>query len=367
MSQKMSLYPIPFYIAQNPARQACQGYKKQTRFVLSGTTSNLSYNRFLNAGNQFPEGPKRWNLIRAAILQALEDKAYTLQQTSYIAYQIKGKDSFFGILGGIPASKLNHQVLTHEEIYPERVSKFTAYLQNVKFQAEPTVVAFSNNRKWQQIAKRIRHDKAGVRFQKNKEKHQLWLITSETPLAQEIQAFFKEQKQLYLVDGHHRKAAIENMSAKHHGYSLLSFCLPNTTIQSHSYHWYAEEIPEEVEQWIGALLCPLKKAPRRIRKKHPILVRFNSQWYQFSYPNYLAVLSQIKTVYKKNQIPLHYEPYPRLNLPKEPTQKNAVLEIYFYPFQFRKIMDWSDENKILPAKSTYLLPKILTGLVLQRI
>jgi hypothetical protein len=115
------------------------------------------------------------------------------------------------------------------------------------------------------------------------------------------------------------------------------------------------------------LLCPLKKAPRRIRKKHPILVRFNSQWYQFSNPNYLAVLSQIKTVYKKNQIPLHYEAYPKLNLPKEPTQKNAVLEIYFYPFQFRKIMDWSDENKILPAKSTYLLPKILTGLVLQRI
>jgi hypothetical protein len=42
MSQKMSLYPIPFYIAQNPARQACQGYKKQTRSVLSGPTSNLS-------------------------------------------------------------------------------------------------------------------------------------------------------------------------------------------------------------------------------------------------------------------------------------------------------------------------------------
>ena len=99
---------------------------------------------------------------------------------------------FLRILGCIPASELNHQILTHEEIYPELISKFAAFLQNVKFQAEPTVVAFTNNRKWQQIAKRIRHDKAGVRFQKNKEKYQLWLITSETPLAQEIQAFFKE-------------------------------------------------------------------------------------------------------------------------------------------------------------------------------
>ena len=69
----------------------------------------------------------------------------------------------------------------------------------------------------------------------------------------------------------------------------------------------------------------------------------------------------------ENQIPLYYEPYPSLNLPKKPIQRKAILEIYFYPFRFCKIMDWSAENKILPAKSTYLLPKMLTGLILHRI
>ncbi len=363
----MSLHPIPFYLAQNPARQACQGYKKLNHSDIFGSASTLSYNQILNAGNTFSDGPKRWRLILDAIIQALEEKAYKPQQASYIAYQIKGKDSFFGILGGIPASELNSQVLTHEEIYPDRVSKFASYLKHVKFQAEPTVLAFRDNHKWQQIAKRIHQSKAGVRFQKSKEKHQLWLIASETQMAQEIEAFFKEQAQLYLVDGHHRKAAIESISTIQHGYPLLSFCLPHTAIQSHSFRWYATEIPKEVEQWIASALYPLKTAPRRIQKKHPILVQFNSQWYRFSNPNYIEMLSQIKTAYKENQIPLYYEPYPSLDLPQKPILNKAVLEIYFYPFRFRKIMDWSAENKILPAKSTYLLPKMLTGLILHQI
>ena len=107
----MSLHPIPFYLAQNPARQACQGYKKLKHSNIFGSASTLSYNRILNAGNTFSDGPKRWSLILDAILKALEEKAFKLQQASYIAYQIKGKESFFGFLGGIPASELNVKCL----------------------------------------------------------------------------------------------------------------------------------------------------------------------------------------------------------------------------------------------------------------
>jgi uncharacterized protein (DUF1015 family) len=212
----MPLLPAPYYLAKNPTKQSCTGFKKVTLLQKNKSLENCSFNDFLNAGNQFPD--------------------------AYVAYQVSGDNNFMGIVGCIPASELNQRVTLHERVLAERVSKFAYYLKNVKIQAEPTLLAFRWNSQWQSLEKRIKQSKPSIVFEKDNAIHQLWPLPQKESLAQSLFDFFEAQKTLYLVDGHHRRAAISELSQTSMNTGLLSYCIPHTSIKSHSYVWFAYEV-----------------------------------------------------------------------------------------------------------------------------
>ena len=363
----MPLLPAPYYLAKNPTKQSCTGFKKVTLLQKNKSLENCSFNDFLNAGNQFPDGTQRWNLIRSTIHQALYSKVYYLNETAYVAYQVSGDNNFMGIVGCIPASELNQRVTLHERVLAERVSKFAYYLKNVKIQAEPTLLAFRWNSQWQSLEKRIKQSNPSIVFEKDNAIHQLWHLPQKESLAQSLFDFFEAQKTLYLVDGHHRRAAISELSQTSMNTGLLSYCIPHTSIKSHSYVWFAYEVPVEIKKIIQKGLIPINKKPSTLKSEYPLVIKLNEQWYKLPNRVYLPHLDEIKNAYLKQSIPLYFKPMIGTSLNKQEEIPDTKLQVYYQPFNFNQIMEMGEKKVVLPAKSTYLLPKTLTGLILQSV
>ena len=360
----MPLQPTTLHLAKSPEQQAVSCYTK----ISTGKTQNTppSYNEILNSGNAFTEGPIRWDSIGKAIQKTIQAKHYKTFQNSFIAFEIVGPLSRIGIVGVIPSKELNNRVHNHEATDEKRAAKFANYLKTVGYQAEPCVLAFQEDKEWQEIQETIRRLPNGKTFSIAGIMHRLWWITDhQKTVFENLNHYFSHQHHEFtLVDGHHRKQAIQTLEAQGIATPLLCYCLPHTAIISKSFFWQSQQYPPSIEQWVKSKGHPLKKAPDTLSDPNIVLIRLQEIWYEFRDANHRSILQKIYQAFASHAIPIDYQPQKDAQINREASQNKASFFMTYSPLNFEQVMSWAKKNECLPPKTTYLEPKVPLGLFL---
>ena len=188
--------------------------------------SRLKYNPFsflhiLNPGFKYHKklvGKDRFKPVKNRFEEFKEND--TLKKDEKPAFYIhkivyRDQQKFIGIVGTCHADDyLADTIKKHEETLQPRVELFTDYLKTVKFNAEPVLICHKKDNALQDLIDRKMKERPEYEFATtSRETHYLWLVENEND-HKKIQDCFGNMKNLYIADGHHRIASSVNLAKK---------------------------------------------------------------------------------------------------------------------------------------------------------
>lgn len=130
------------------------------------------------------------------------------QDTFYIYRQIKGENSYTGLIGGISVEDYkNGHVKIHEHTITKREEMFKNYLRDTRINAEPVLLSYPNHPEITELISKYTQQRAEYEFATTDTVvHYFWLVNSPEDIAA-MQKAFAEVEDFYIADGHHRSAS----------------------------------------------------------------------------------------------------------------------------------------------------------------
>ena len=170
---------------------------------------------------------KYLEFINEGILEQDNQAAY------YIYQQIKEDNTYTGIIGCSSIDDyLNGVIKIHEQTLTEREQKLKEYLEVCDFNAEPVLFSYPNDKVIDTITQRTIANDATFDFTTtDRVRHKLWVL-NDTKQVKEIEDRFAKIPAIYIADGHHRSASSsllgksrKEKNKKHTGNEAYNFYL----------------------------------------------------------------------------------------------------------------------------------------------
>lgn len=358
-------------------------------FNLERKTKPNSTERFVHVRDKYAE------FIQENILfQENENALYIYQQT-------KNGHKFSGIIAGASIDDYeNGKIKKHEATLTSREAMFVNYLDIVGYNAEPVLLSHPAHDELEIMLLRLMQNRPEYEFTTtDKIKHEVWIVKKND--INQIQTYFREMDALYIADGHHRSASSAglrkirsdrgNLKFKNEDY-FLSFIMDERKMQILEFNRLVktlnalskEEFLNKLER-IGALTK--LNNPQKPTHEHQITFYLDSEWFAFNFDR--ALIPELDTV-KRLDTDLLTELIlkPILGIQDLKTDENisfvsgaesieniatsidsAKFKIAFilYPISIEQVKAVADANGIMPPKSTWVEPKLRSGLTIYNI
>ena len=278
-----------------------------------------------------------------------------------------------GFIGSLSTHDFfNNNVTMHEQTYSKRVQHMTNYIKTVKIQAEPVIVIHESPLPVTLILNKIENKKCSVDFEFENTKHQLWRL-NETQ-NEILNTWSQKQNYFHLADGHHRSECMINLSKDIKAdLPISTFLVHQNQISLDSFVWFSKNNMDNSIQLklvdrlieLGAIKF-LNKSESVI--DFSLIVKINNSFYGLmiqeskdeTIPHYIN--NFILKGFNEIQNTLEYRP--NLNhLKILKTTLSESLAFYMKPISKQSLFDNAKNKIFLPAKSTYISPKMLTGMV----
>lgn len=285
-------------------------------------------------------------------------------------HRIQNKsDVYSGLLCGLNSSCfLSERITTHENVLENRVTLFKNYLAQTRLQAEPLLVIHEDDQFALDFQKKVMDRLADHQYQLGNQQHQLWQLS--TNQVAEFNQFAKRQSQFHLADGHHRLASsIRHLKTQDNPLPIQCFLINKKNSKRKSFQWNIKQLPNQLR-----LYTQLEKVNSKSKKPDIIIAtkdmihrltcpkKYNPAQYCFEELLGLSLDDKPNTKIYIDHIPLETKEY--ISIKKS---ENYVASIAFRPLHWSEILGIAKQGKRLPPKSTYLLPKLPTGLFISPI
>lgn len=325
------------------------------------------------------------------------------EESFYIYRQITPTHQFTGIICGVAVKEyLEGHIKIHEHTLTSRVEVFTRYLDICDFNAEPVLLTYTDVRPdIDELITKNTEDRPEYDFTTtDRKQHQLWVINNPKEI-EAIKKAFATLDCLYIADGHHRMASSALLNEKRkkernkgiHGIDeyALALIMPERKLNIRPFHRVIEldEILDEKKflTEIAEHYTITKKSKRYFPKRsNEFGLRLADGWYAL----------KLKTKVTSRNVVEHLDPMILTRTILEPifhiTDQKTDKRISFIPGKdsldpFEKRIDEgtitalftlyststaqlfavSDANEVMPPKSTYVEPKLRSGLTIMRL
>lgn len=350
---------------------------------------------FTNSKEKFEKVKRKFiDFVNQQILT--QDK----KESFYVYRQIKEGHPYLGIIACASVEDYYSNVIKkHEATITKREGIFKNYLQTVQINAEPVCFTYSNHEKIDRITNEKILERPEYDFTTtNRDRHSFWKIDEEDTVAK-LKSYFSEVESIYIADGHHRSASsallgkslreADNNPNEEKAYDyFMGYFIPQnclkiyefnrlvTNIGDHSVTSFLEAIQENFE------IAFVDGNYFRPEKTHEIGMYIENKWYclipkegQFKeddpvrsldvsiLTNHLLSpilgISDLKTdnrVYFKGGLEGIAALKAEVDLGK------AKVAFAHYPVSMEQLKIISDANQTMPPKSTWIEPKLRSGL-----
>ena len=325
------------------------------------------------------------------------------KQSVYIYSQEKDNNIFTGIITATSVDDyLNGNIKIHEQTITKREEVFKDYLQITGFNSEPVMLTYSDNENINSIVSNKMLERSEYEFTTtNKVCHKLWKIDDEKVI-NKIVSEFKNIKDIYIADGHHRSASssllCENLRKENPNYNpednfnfFMSFLIPESQLNiinfnrliKHTNGFTEQEIISEIEKSYS-----IKNKGKNIYSpnlKDEISMYLEGKWYSLisHSKKYNSTFESLDpSILSENILS------PILGITDEKTDKNITfldgtiplseiktkvdsgeykVAFILKPINIDSLKKVADNKEIMPPKSTYVEPKLRSGLTIYKL
>lgn len=368
--------PISFSLPKAPSRQVIHSldkYSFKEVLELKKTEDN-----FINVIHPQKKKPRDVNQVREMWLNFLKERKYTeTKKPSFFYYKISNSNfQTVGFLGGADTSDIESNKITkHEKTFKNRVDHMATYVKAVQIQAEPVMMIHELPTPNELKPYILEKNDCVLDFDFDGTRHQLWPLDSNQSTI--LENWANSQTHFHLADGHHRIQCMVDLSkVVGKPLSVFSFLVHESQIKLNSFVWFTNEVLSQrfylaLEQMIVKRGGGTLKNNENLKSNYPLLIQVKQQWFGFSketinsenIPNF--IISKLLDPLPAPLPKLNYAP--DLNESSLGSQSNNQLVFHMKPLSKSYLFDFAKKQKTLPAKSTFILPKMLTGLLISSV
>ncbi|WP_397446040.1 DUF1015 domain-containing protein [Polaribacter sp. R77954] len=173
----------------------------------------FSFLHIINSGYKHQQeisSEQRFQLVHNRY-EAFKEKQIFIQDAipSFYIYQKTNHEGIFcGIIAATSVNDYNNnKIKKHEATLGKRVQLFENYLKVTGFNAEPVLLTFQDDETLAAIIKRQQKNRPEYEFSTtDTQLHKLWLV-KDAKIIHQITEAFQKIEYLYIADGHHRSAS----------------------------------------------------------------------------------------------------------------------------------------------------------------
>lgn len=132
----------------------------------------------------------------------------------YIYRQTKDGHAFTGIVAGASVEEYNNdRIRKHEATLTSREAMFTNYLDIVGYNAEPVLLSYPHEKNISDLLDEYTKDRPEYEFTTtDRITHELWILNDQQ--SSSLTKAFEPLEAVYIADGHHRSASSAGLKAK---------------------------------------------------------------------------------------------------------------------------------------------------------
>ncbi len=405
---------IPFK-AVRPTRDkvslvASRSYQSYTKEQLESRLRDnpFSFLHIVNPGYKYDKeisGEARYNLVRNRYMEFIEDGIFVKDETAcYYVYKIVDRDKqvFNGIVAATSAEDYENDVIKkHENTIENREIIFKEYLITVGFNAEPVLLTYPDNDIIAEIINNAQKERAEFEFTTTyRDTHYLWKV-DEMALVEKIRNEFEQMRTVYIADGHHRsassyllykdmKANNPNHKGDEHYNFFMSYLLPESDLKIHEFNRIVKDLnglsKEEFLIHLDTLfrIENRGKMPYKPSKKHHFSMYLDGEFYslylrkngyeietsldaldaQILYKTILQPILGIKDSRNDNRMSYINGKKDIVNMKESVDSGLFAVGFGMLPVNMEEMKQIADDGLKMPPKSTFIEPKLRSGVTI---
>lgn len=314
----------------------------------------------------------------------------------YLYKQTKDDHIVVGIIGGIAAEDYNSgHIKKHEQTITKREELFKKYLEITGFNAEPVLLTYEDCDNINAIIDKYLKKRPEYIFATtDKVKHEFWVI-KKSKHKRIIQEEFSKVDDVYIADGHHRCASsalvaepgLDNVSQNH----FMALMVPKSRLKILDYNRLVKDLNSHStssfmaavkERFVVNEIEPCTKPTKGLE----ISMFLDDKWHNISIkPEFIpdTVVGQLDTrilteqllspilgiedLKTDSRIDFIDGTYGMEGIEKAVNKRGFKVGFGLFPVSFDQLKEVSDNDKIMPPKSTWIEPKLRSGIIVYEI
>lgn len=341
-------------------------------------------------------------LVREKYLEFIEE-GILIQDTQpalYIYRQSRNGHEYTGVIAATSVENYdNGKIKKHEATITAREEMFTDYLDTVGYNAEPVLLCHNPSEKLDEILREITTKRPEYEFTTTDHlKHELWV--SSPIQSQIITNIFDEIDKVYIADGHHRCASSSALNKRRNNFSqedkndnyFLSYLIDETKLKVYEYNRLVKNINNiQVDDFIQSLednfIVKKLAENRNPIKEHEFIMIFGDNSYSLTCKEniineehpvksldaeiltefVLNPILDIKDLRTDNNIGFISGTEDMDSLRKKMRKGKFDIAFLLFPVTMAQVKKVADNKMIMPPKSTWVEPKMRSGLTIYNI
>lgn len=368
----------------------------------------FSFLHIVNPGYKYHKeisGKERYKLVRNRYQEFKEDEIFVKdEEPGYYIYKIVNRDQlvFHGIIAAASVEDYRmDRIKKHEETIEFRETMFRDYLKTVGFNAESVLLTHPDDPDLERIVGQVVQSRAEYEFTTTyRDTHYLWYVKDKQTV-DEIREIFKRMPAVYIADGHHRSSSsyllaedYKNENKEHTGEEpynfFMSYLIPESDLKIYEFNRLVKDLNGlSKEEFLIKLDAMYRIEDRgaeyyKPSKKHHFSMYMDGSFYSlylrkdnYEIKNALDALDTkildstilkpilgIKEARKDKR--LNYS-HGRMDLAYvKSVVDSGVYKVGFglLPVSTSELKQIADEGLTMPPKSTYIEPKLRSGVTI---
>ncbi|GGX28873.1 DUF1015 domain-containing protein [Aquimarina muelleri] len=389
---------------------ACRSYQSYTPIERD---SRMNYNPYsflhiVNPGYKYQKeisGEERYKLVRNRYLEFKEDEIFIQDDNPcFYVYKIvnREQESFCGIIAAASAEDYHNDIIKkHEDTLKDRESTFKEYLKTVGFNAEPVLLTYPDNDFITKVISETVKTRAEYEFTTTyRDTHYLWKIDDKKSV-QEIQDAFSSISIIYIADGHHRSASsyllsqdLKENNPEHQGNEaynfFMSYLIPESDLKIHEFNRLVKDLNGLTKQEFLIRLDEWFRIENRgikaykPSKPHHFSMYLDGEFYslylrktaykftdaleeldaQILYKTVLEPILNIKDLRSDTRIGYSHGKNDIVLVKSMVDNKEYKVGFGLFPASIEQVKKIANEGLKMPPKSTYIEPKLRSGVTI---
>lgn len=367
----------------------------------------FSFLHVINPGYKYHQevsGEQRFKLVRNRYLEFKENQIFIQDDKPafYIYERIDAQSSFCGIIAATSVEDYTKNIIKkHEGILSKREQLFENYLKVTGFNAEPVLLTFKDDETLTEIINKEKENRPEYEFSTTDKKlHKLWLIIDEN-ITQKITAVFTKINALYIADGHHRSASstllasdLASENKNHTGNEaynyFMSYLIPESHLKIAAFNRFIKDLNGlSVQEFLMKLdsVFMIEKKGQQLyypTKKHHFSMYLNGEFYalylrknkytftdalskldaEILYKTVLHPILGIDDLTNNNRIGYSHNKTDSISIKTKVDTGFYKVGFGLVPVNIDEMKEIADANLKMPPKTTYIEPKLRSGLTM---